>query len=564
MKTVKVRVGTLLGLLLSTLSLFFGAGAAMAAGTSPGWTQARPASAPSPRFGTASTYDSVRHQVVVFGGYDFRTGFHETWTWDGSTWTKHTPVTSPPDLAYAGMAFNPTTGTAILFGGTPQNYTPARDTWSWDGTNWTRLTPAASPSPRFSFGMAYDSALSKVVLFGGDGGNTRGNHLNDTWTFDGSTWAMVATGESPAVRYSPAMTYDAARGTILMFGGITCPANCPDYVTLDDTWTFDGTRWTQLHPRNVPGSRSGSQAWFEPAAARTVMFGGVFYASGAETYLSDTWLWDGTNWMIQPPTAGSPGKRSLAALAFDTQAGSAVLFGGLDRTTSLGDTWSFRAPPPPTHGYNMLTGPGGIYSFGDATYWGNLIDHGYPGPAVGLSEMPDGSGYHILTGAGGIYSFGTANGRYYGNLIDHGYPGPATALGVTNTGDGYAILTSGGGFYSFGDAQGRYYGNLIDHGYPGRAVSFAWTGSGRGYWILTDAGAIYSFGDAMTQYHGNLLDHGYPGHAVSLARSAGGDGYLILTGEGGLYTFGDAALDYRGNLIDHRYPGPGVALSTTP
>lgn len=209
-------------------------------------------------------------------------------------------------------------------------------------------------------------------------------------------------------------------------------------------------------------------------------------------------------------------------------------------------------------GYNILTSFGGIYSFGTAQYYGNLIDHGYPGPGIGLGEMPAGDGYQILNTGGGLYSFGSAQGHYYGNLIDHHYPGPAVALSVTPSGNGYAILTSFGGLYTFGDAL--YEGNLIDHHYPGQAVGIAYTPSGRGYNILTSSGAIYSFGDA--QYYGNLLDHNYPGPAVSLTYTRTGGGYAILTSSGGLYTFGDAV--YKGNLIDHGYPGPATAISNTP
>jgi Pro-kumamolisin, activation domain/IPT/TIG domain len=211
-----------------------------------------------------------------------------------------------------------------------------------------------------------------------------------------------------------------------------------------------------------------------------------------------------------------------------------------------------------TGGYSVLNAAGAIYSFGDAQYRGNLLDHGYPGPAVGLAETANGLGYNILTAGGGIYSFGNAS--YYGNLIDHGFPGPAVALSYTPTGGGYGILTRAGGLYTFGDAQGIYFGNLIDHGYPGAAVSLAYTPTGRGYLILTSSGAIYSFGDAP--YFGNLLDHRYPGVAVSLNMTRSGGGYSILTGSGALYSFGDAP--YYGNLLDHGYPGPAAAISDTP
>ncbi|HMC52372.1 MAG TPA: hypothetical protein VKI64_06380 [Acidimicrobiales bacterium] len=209
-----------------------------------------------------------------------------------------------------------------------------------------------------------------------------------------------------------------------------------------------------------------------------------------------------------------------------------------------------------TGGYNILTSSGGIYTFGTAAYEGNLIDHGYPGLAVGVAGTPSGHGYNILNSAGAIYSFGDA--PYYGNLLDHGYPGPAVALSMTPSGRGYAILTAFGGVYTFGDAI--YFGNLLDHHYPGTAVSFAYTSTGAGYSILTSSGALYTFGDA--KYFGNLLDHGYPGPASSLAYTRDNAGYFILTSFGGIYTFGDAV--YMGNLLDHCYPGPAVSLATTP
>ena len=212
--------------------------------------------------------------------------------------------------------------------------------------------------------------------------------------------------------------------------------------------------------------------------------------------------------------------------------------------------------PGSTGGYYVLNSGGGIYSFCDARYYGNLIDHGYPGPAVGLAQTVDGGGYNILTTSGALYSFG--NAPYMGNLLDHHYPGPATAISPTPGGQGYAILTASGGIYNFG-ASG-YYGNLIDHHYPGTAVGLSYTSTGNGYSILTSAGAIYSFGDAT--YAGNLLDHSYPGVAKSISNARDGRGYGIMTTNGTLYTFGSQP--YFGSLLDHGYPGPAEAIANTP
>jgi hypothetical protein len=200
----------------------------------------------------------------------------------------------------------------------------------------------------------------------------------------------------------------------------------------------------------------------------------------------------------------------------------------------------------------------GSYSFAVQPLWSNLaggcvLTSGTSGGGTATTH-----GYEILTTGGGIYSFGSAQGHYYGNLIDHHYPGPAAAIAMTPSGNGYAILTSSGAIYTFGDA--KYFGNLIDHGYPGPAVSMSYAPDGLGYSILTAVGAIYSFGDA--RYYGNLIDHHYPGPATSVAITGSGNGYSLLTGFGGIYSFGDA--QYFGNLIDHGYPGPGVALANTP
>jgi hypothetical protein len=133
--------------------------------------------------------------------------------------------------------------------------------------------------------------------------------------------------------------------------------------------------------------------------------------------------------------------------------------------------WKFQCATGPAGppGYSILTRAGGIYSFGTATYWGNLIDHHYPGSAIGLAYTSTGNGYWILTTSGALYSFGDA--AYYGNLIDHGYPGVAASLAAAKDGKGYGILNTGGGLYTFGSQP--YLGNLIDHCYPGPAVALS-------------------------------------------------------------------------------------------
>jgi N-acetylneuraminic acid mutarotase len=75
---------------------------------------------------------------------------------------------------------------------------------------------------------------STVVLFGGYGAAAS---LNDTWTFNGSTWTEITVATPPAARNGHAMATLGGTRAVL-FGGY-------DTVALSDTWIFDGTTWTQ-------------------------------------------------------------------------------------------------------------------------------------------------------------------------------------------------------------------------------------------------------------------------------------------------------------------------------
>ena len=101
-----------------------------------------------------------------------------------ATWTEQNPATSPPARSFASMAFDPATGTMVLFGGDGSSGLLA-DTWTWNGTTWTKQSPTTSPSARYGASMAYDPATGSMVLFGGYG---NGGALSDTWT-----WQELAT-----------------------------------------------------------------------------------------------------------------------------------------------------------------------------------------------------------------------------------------------------------------------------------------------------------------------------------------------------------------------------------
>src|SRR5215468_2010500 len=73
-----------------------------------------------------------------------------------------------------------------------------------------------APAARWGHAMVYDAARDRVLLFGGSTGTT---FHDDTWSWDGSRWTQLAPSLSPPARDQHVMAYDGARGRVVLFGG---------------------------------------------------------------------------------------------------------------------------------------------------------------------------------------------------------------------------------------------------------------------------------------------------------------------------------------------------------
>jgi hypothetical protein len=181
-------------------------------------------------------------------------------------------------------------GTVVLFGGGSENDSiQYGDTWTWDGTSWTKHD-VPGPSARFNVMLA--TLNDRVVLFGGlsgpgaaPGDPPGATSLDDTWTWDGTSWAQQNVPGPPG-QYSAGMA--TLNGTVVMFGG--------------DTWTWDGTSWTPHTLPNSPGSEGPALATFHGVV---VDFGG-----GPS---DQTWTWSGATW--SQLNVRGPGPRMNAMLS---------------------------------------------------------------------------------------------------------------------------------------------------------------------------------------------------------------------------------------------------------
>jgi len=167
--------------------------------------------------------------------------------------------------------------------------------------------------------MVYDSNRKVTVLFGGRIPNDDQNMgLNTTWEYNGRSWKRIATSHSPDKRYWHAMTYDSQRQLVVLFGGAAF--NSGVAKTFSDTWEYDGKDWVQINTFHSPPPRSAAPMVYDRYRKIVILYGGY---SGD----NETWLYDGKDWIgVQTPT--SPSNSGLSAMAFDDVNRKVVLFGG--------------------------------------------------------------------------------------------------------------------------------------------------------------------------------------------------------------------------------------------
>ena len=93
-------------------------------------------------------YDPAMGATLLFGGRTSTT-FGDTWAFSRTTgWKQLAPAVYPPPLSNTGMAYDPTTKTVVLFGGSSlASNTDSNETWTWDGVTWTQQFLRFHPRP---------------------------------------------------------------------------------------------------------------------------------------------------------------------------------------------------------------------------------------------------------------------------------------------------------------------------------------------------------------------------------------------------------------------------------
>jgi hypothetical protein len=127
------------------------------------------------------------------------------------------------------------------------------------------------------------------------------------------------------------MVFDGQRNVCVIFGGYNAVGGAP--TNAGDTWEWDASSW--VHKANSgPSPRAYHAMAFDSNRGKTVLFGGDYPPLG------DTWEWDGTSWTQR--IGSGPPERYWHGMSYDSGRGSTVLFGGYNPTSTwLADTWEW-------------------------------------------------------------------------------------------------------------------------------------------------------------------------------------------------------------------------------
>jgi uncharacterized protein YkwD len=192
------------------------------------------------------------------------------------------------------------------------------------------------------------------------------------------------------------------------------------------------------------------------------------------------------------------------------------------------------AATPGGLGYWRVAADGGIFTYGNAHYYGSLGAIHLDKPIVGITSTASGHGYYLVASDGGVFTFGDAH--FYGSTGGMHLNQPIVGIAATATGRGYWMVASDGGIFSFGDAH--FYGSTGGIHLNKPIVGIATSRGGHGYWMTASDGGIFTFGDA--HFFGSLGAIHLDQPIVGMTSTRSGNGYVLVAADGGVFTFGDA------------------------
>lgn len=304
-----------------------GVGAVGGPGVGWGWSKLSAGGVASGRARSGMAPAPWRGKVVLFGGRDLtNVSFNQLWELGSSAWSRISDPSPPLPVVRDWPAVAVVGDRLVAFGGLSGS-TRLNDTWTWDGTSWVRLFTGSEPNmplPRYGAAFAFDPIANVAVLFGGNGSGS--SLLGDTWEFRNNTWTLMTGVVSPPAMGQCRMAFDPTlkragqhtAGGLVLFGGLPASGG-----PSSRTWTRMGGVWEEALAAGPAARSSHTMVTVGSGGESAVaVFGGL---NSAGTLLADTWIWREGSWTL---LADPPSAREGVAMATDPKAGRVLMFGG--------------------------------------------------------------------------------------------------------------------------------------------------------------------------------------------------------------------------------------------
>ncbi|MCI4331804.1 MAG: hypothetical protein L3K19_08195 [Thermoplasmata archaeon] len=298
--------------------------------------------APPMRADAQQVDDVSDGSVILWGGLGAG-WLNDTWAFGGGRWTQVAAKGAPCLCSYlteARTVYDAADGYVLLIGAQNATRGPYMFAYQYSAGLWSKITTNGVPTDRNLPGLAYDPHDHLVVLFGGRSyaPNPGSTPQNDTWTLRARNWTSW-DGPGPAPRVSASLSYDAADGYVLLFGGWVVPPFAPftgNLTGVNDTWKFVGGAWTELFPSRSPSPRFAAGLVDDLSDGYLVLYGGT--PTNSYTPLRDTWEFLNGSWtMLTPATA--PPAQSTPSMVYDGADGYVLLY----TAAPNGQSWAFHS-----------------------------------------------------------------------------------------------------------------------------------------------------------------------------------------------------------------------------
>src|SRR5689334_12080019 len=100
--------------------------------------------------------------------------------------------------------------------------------------------------------------------------------------------------------------------------------------------------WQQRTDVGSPGPRYGHALAYDSDRGVTVFFGGEYSEMGGDPeYFNDTWEYDGASWKKIAIDGPAPDPRARHAMCYDNTLRQVILFGGYGNGNFMNDVWDY-------------------------------------------------------------------------------------------------------------------------------------------------------------------------------------------------------------------------------